>query len=207
MDKEMINFYYVQLNSCVKGEKVVFSFNGIEKMYLGLFTEAQYKKYKEDMTSVKRNLCTTKAVGTITSDGDWYAVFDNNGETLDKINTSVRRFDPSFTNDEARACSAPAGISYVYNADDTATKGVMIDHWKENQHKDSKMDLSKKTFTCPSCGKTVNTSDLHGAHVEKIGGPKGKLYITPTCGSCNTSKTKRIFKVATIDLVDAPKEE
>lgn len=203
----MTNFYYVPLNSCVKGEKLVFSFSGMGKMYLGLFTEAQYKKYKEDMTSVKRTLCPTKAVGTITSDGDWYAVFDNNGETLDKINTSVRRFAPSFTNDEARACNAPAGVSYVYNADDTTTKGVMIDHWKGNQHKDSKLDLTKKTFTCPSCGKIVNTSNLHGAHVEKINGSNGKQYITPTCDSCNTSKTKRIFKVATIDLIDAPEEK
>lgn len=200
-----VNFYFVRLNSCVKGEKVVFSFDGLQKMYLGLLTEEQYEKYKEDMTSVKRTFTTTKAVGTVANDGDCYAVFDNNGKYLEDVKTSVRRFAPSFTNEEARACVETTGVSYVFNADDTTTEGVMIDHWKKNQHKGSKLDLSRKTVICPSCCKTVSITDLHGAHVTKISDTNGKLYITPTCSSCNTSKTKRIFKVATVDLVEAPK--
>lgn len=79
---------------------------------------------------------------------------------------------------------------------------VMIQYWKDHQNKNSQINLNDKTFVCPSCGRRVNTEELHGAHVVKLNGKK--LYITPTCDSCNTSKTNRIFKVATIDLIEAP---
>lgn len=201
----MYKSYYVKMTSCVKGELIEFFFTGLEEMYLSLLTEDEYAQYCDNINSVKRSLCHDRAIGTITEDGVWYAVFDNNGVDMNNVQTSVRRFAPSFTNSEIDTFKAPQGTSYVLNAKDTPSDGSMIQYWKEHQHANSKINLNNKTFRCPSCGKTVKTSDLHGAHVIKTTQPNGTLYITPTCDSCNTSKINRIFKVDTIELVEAPK--
>lgn len=200
----MYLYYHVELNSCVKGELIEFYFSGLTKMYLGLLTKDEFEKYQEDMSSVSRNLCSTRAVGKVTSDGTWYAVFDCGGKMVGEIQKSVRRFAPSFSTQEISALTAPSGVSYVLNAEDTATKGSMLQHWKDNQKKESKINLDNKTFVCPSCGKRVGTDVLHGAHVVIVNG-SAEQFITPTCDSCNTSKTKRIFKVNSCDLVPAPK--
>ena len=203
----MHTYFYVEMKSCVKGELIEFYFAGLPQMYLGLLSEEEYKKYQNDMSSVSRNLCKTRAVGTIKSDGTWYAVFDLNGKQLAELQTSVRRFAPSFSKQEVSEFSASNGVSYVLNAEDTTTDKSMIQHWKDNQNKDSKINLDNKTFVCPSCCKRVNTEDLHGAHVIKVNDRSGSMYITPTCDSCNTSKTKRIFKVDSCDLVLAPQKK
>lgn len=92
------------------------------------------------------------------------------------------------------------------NAHKTAAKESMIQHWKDNQDKNSKLDLTKKQFVCPSCGKTVDTDTLNGAHVHRINDSNKTIYITPTCESCNKSKVNRIFMVDRIDLILPPKE-
>ena len=97
-------------------------------------------------------------------------------------------------------------VCRVFNASDTEADGSMIQYWKDHQNKNSKINLDNKTFLCPSCGKTVNVSSLHGTHVIKQYDSSGVLYITPTCDSCNTSKTTRIFKVNDVDLIIAPNQ-
>ena len=156
------------------------------------------------MKSVVRHICTTNAIATIDSDGVWYAIFDNNGSEFNNVSGSIRRYSPELTNDEVWKDIVPDGVSFVYNAKDTDADGSMIQYWKDHQHKDSKINLDNKTFVCPSCGKRVNTDSLHGAHVVRMKGNGTTMYITPTCDSCNTSKTNRLFKVETIDLIVAP---
>lgn len=200
----MYDFFSVEMKSCIKGEQVLFTFSGFKEMYLGLLTEAEYKEYKENMNSVQRKRCQSGTIGKITSDGVWYAVFDLNGTQMKAIETHAIRFSPSFSQQEIQSATPAADESYVFNAEDTPSDGVMIDHWKKHQHKNSTINLENKTFKCPSCGKTVKTEELHGAHVLKVLGHDNKLYITPTCNTCNTNKNNRIFKVKTIDLVVAP---
>ena len=200
----MAKSLFVRMTGCVKGEKIKFIFSGLEKMNLAILSEDKYAQYEKDVKSVVMHICTTNAIATIDSDGVWYAIFDNNGSELNNVSGSIRRYSPELTNDEVWKDIVPDGASFVYNAKDTDADGSMIQDWKDHQHKDSKINLDNKTFVCPSCGKRVNTDSLHGAHVVKVRGGNSKFYITPTCDSCNTSKTNRIFKVATIDLVEAP---
>lgn len=199
----MGTYLYLRMTGCVKGEKIKFVFSGLETMNLAILSEARFEQYEDNLKMVLRHKCKTNAIGTIEKDGVWYAVFDNNGAELTNVTGSIYRYSPCLTNEEISNDAVKAGESLVLNATDTEADGSMIQYWKEHQHKHSKINLDNKTFVCPSCGCRVNTDVLHGAHVVKVNG--SKQYITPTCDSCNTSKTNRVFKVATIDLVEAPK--
>ena len=98
---------------------------------------------------------------------------------------------------------APVLRMRVKNAKDTEADESMIQYWKDHKGQFATVDLSKNTCQCPSCGKTVKTTEMDGAHVVSVNGG-GKLYITPTCRTCNRSKVNRIFEVSAFDLVDAP---
>ena len=140
---------------------------------------------------------------TISRDGDFWLVGDLDGNKVDCIYDKVTRFAPGISLDDALGFRHSLDENYVINADNTVTAGSMIDFWKENQDDKSTIDLSKKTFVCPCCGKIVPIGRVHGAHVHKY--KDTTLYITPTCDTCNTSKVKRFFKVKDIDLVKAPR--
>ena len=200
----MDKYLSLRLTGCVKGEKIKITFSVLNRMYVALLTEEEFDKYKDNVNSVKRSLCSTNAIATIQRDGVWYVVVDNNDIDLQNIKCDVYRYAPSFTNDDIWNNVVPQGMSCVLNATDTESDGSMIQYWKDHQHKNSKINLENKTFVCPSCGKTVNVRSLHGAHVIKQYDIKGALYITPTCDSCNTSKTNRVFKVNDVDLIIAP---
>ena len=200
----MANYLYLRMAGCIKGEKIKFEFTGLEKMNLAILTEERFTQYDKDIKSVVRNRCLTNAVAEIDSDGVWYAVFDDDGAELKDVTGTVHRYSPLFTKDEVWNDTVPQGMSLVYNAKETEADGSMIQYWKEHQHKNSKINLNNKSFVCPSCGKRVSIDSLHGAHVVRMKGNGTTMYITPTCDSCNTSKTNRLFKVETIDLIVAP---
>lgn len=196
---------FKELTSCVRGELIELKFTGAEKMYVALLTEEEYNKYRENINSVKRQLYTSPAYFRASGEERMYIVHDLDGKDVSNIKGTVRRFAPDFTPKDAQGLPH-IGETYVKNAHDTEANESMIQHWKDNQDKNSKLDLTQKQFVCPSCGKTVDTDTLNGAHVYRINDANKTLYITPTCESCNKSRVDRIFKVNRIDLILPPKE-
>ena len=172
-------------------------------IYPQILTDEQYKKYQKNLNVFTKVPMNAPIGLTISRDGDFWLVGDLDGNKVDGIYDKVTRFAPGISLDDALGFRHYLDENYVINADNTVTAGSMIDFWKENQDKKSTIDLSKKTFVCPCCGKIVPIGRVHGAHVHKY--KDTTLYITPTCDTCNTSKVKRFFKVKDIDLVKAPR--
>ena len=131
-----------ELNSCVKGELIELKFSGVDQMYCALLSEAEYHKYEKNFSSVKRNYHTSPVYFRVSGDADkLYIIHDLDGRDVGKNSGWVRRFAPSFTPSEAQGIP-PIGTSYVKNAHDTEASESMIQHWKSNQSKSSKLDLN-----------------------------------------------------------------
>ena len=201
----MNTYMYIELSSCVKGERFKYTFTGGDSdQNVALLTEAQFEKYKEKRENVKRQRMSSPAVLTSTTDDDKLVlVRDMDGKAYpEKTSGKVERYSPLIP--EASLDGKPKLFHQrVKNASNTDADDSMIKYWDEHKSKYATVDLTKKTIVCPSCGKTVNVSELDGAHVV-INGKGSKKYITPTCQTCNRSKVKRIFEVNTFDLVEAP---
>lgn len=198
----MENYYAVQLSSCVKGELILLKAN-VPYLYAHLFTDVQFQAYKKWKPQGIHFPMEIPVDLNASCDGDFWLVVDDGGDKIDNVKFSFRRFAPNISKSDAIGMGHYSFETYVINADDTLTEGSMIQYWKENHDSKSKIDLSKHTFVCPSCGKIVSTSRVHGAHVHSYK-DVSNLYITPTCDSCNSSKVKRYFKVNKVDLVEAP---
>ena len=198
----MENYYAVQLSSCVKGELILLKAN-VPYLYAHLFTDVQFQAYKKWKPQGIHFPMEIPVDLNASCDGDFWLVVDDGGDKIDNVKFSFRRFAPNISKSDAIGMGHYSFETYVINADDTLTEGSMIQYWKENHDSKSKIDLSKHTFVCPSCGKIVSTSRVHGAHVHSYK-DVSTLYITPICDSCNSSKVKRYFKVNKVDLVEAP---
>lgn len=198
----MENYYAVQLSSCVKSELILLKAN-VPYLYAHLFTDVQFQAYKKWKPQGIHFPMEIPVDLNASCDGDFWLVVDDGGDKIDNVKFSFRRFAPNISKSDAIGMGHYSFETYVINADDTLTEGSMIQYWKENHDSKSKIDLSKHTFVCPSCGKIVSTSRVHGAHVHSYK-DVSTLYITPTCDSCNSSKVKRYFKVNKVDLVEAP---
>ncbi len=96
----MDKFLSLRLTGCVKGEKIKITFTGLNKMYVALLTEEDFEKYKDNISSVKRTLCSTNAIATVQRDGVWCVVIDNNGFEFQNVKGDVYRYAPSFSNDD-----------------------------------------------------------------------------------------------------------
>lgn len=194
----------IELTSCVKGEQINIIFSGSNKLCLALLTQDGYKSYEKNIDSVKRYIVDSSPARFIVSEeGILYLVADLDGTDVNSLKIDIEgRYAPNLKEVEIRLHCTNPGKVLVKNAEDTTTDGSMIQHWIDNKLKASRINLDK--FTCPSCGCPVSRNHIHGAHVQKVRG--SKWYITPTCDSCNTSKTKRIFRVAECDLVEAPND-
>lgn len=200
----MYTHIYKELPSYVAGEKIHVKFDSVRTMNAAILTENEYEQYKKDFTSVTRVTISSSGIVFRNVEGRMILVLDLDGSNVDSISTSITRYSKILTDNEIMTSQLPLGQVLVRNAHDTQTDGSMIQYWREHKHKDCKINLNNETFLCPSCGNYVKTSDVHGAHVVKVGGMFRSFYITPTCASCNTSKTDRIFKVNNVDLVVAP---
>ena len=156
------------------------------------------------MNSVKRKPMVSPAIITSTTDDEKLVmVRDLGGKDYPaKTSGNTVRYSPLFSIASIEKM-APALRMRVKNAKDTEADESMIQYWKDHKGQFATVDLSKNTCQCPSCGKTVKTTEMDGAHVVSVNGG-GKLYITPTCRTCNRSKVNRIFEVSAFDLVDAP---
>ena len=204
----MSTFKYIELSSCVRGERFKYTFKGDGKQYVALLTESQYKKYKEDFDNVNRTLLCSPVVFTSNTDEDkLFIVRDLDDKDLPEAwSGTVKRYSPLIP--VAKIDNLPSLLNRrVRNATDTDADESMIQYWEDNKDKDATIDLSKKTLLCSSCGKEVKTDELDGAHVVFANGGSKTLYITPTCRTCNRSKVNRIFEVNKHDLVIAPEEE
>lgn len=192
----------IELKSCVKGEQINVSFSGSTKLYMAILTEVGYNDYEEDIHSVPRDLVSgSPARFVVHKEGVIYVVADLNGYDMRGVKFELEgRYAPNIMQIQIDTHYPSLGKALVRNAEDTTTEGSMVQYWEDNKSSSSKIDLDK--FVCPSCQKQTSRDRIHGAHVQKIRG--SKWYITPTCDSCNTSKTKRIFQVNTCDLVEAP---
>lgn len=194
-----------ELSTCVRGEHFKYSFSGGDReQYVALLTPQQFNAYKESLGNVKRTLTSSPVVLTSNTDEEnLYLVRDMNGkEYPQETRVKIERYSPLIAKEEIDKAPKVSHLR-VKNAVNTDADESMIQYWKDNKSKDATVDLTKKTCICPSCGKTVNTSDLDGAHVVIVG-KRGKQYITPTCATCNRSKVDRIFEVNNSDLVEAP---
>lgn len=202
----MAKHKFKELSSCVRGERFKYTFSGVCEQYVALLTESEYEKYKQDYTSVERKLVSSPFVLISNSDDDkLVAVIDLGGKDFPKgWSGSVKRYSPVVPVADIDKSPSIFNNLRVKNAKDTEADESMIQYWKDNKDKNSKIDLSKRTFRCPSCGKTVKVEELDGAHVIPASGSSQTLYITPTCRTCNRSKVDRIFEVNNADLVKAP---
>lgn len=202
-----MTYKYVELSSCVKGEKFKYTFKGTGQQYVGLLTEKEYKDYLDKGTRGKLKLMSSPAILTSSTDEEkLYIVRDLGDKDMPKDWTgNCERFSPLMSDLSVKSGTSGILKRLVVNADDSEAEGSMIDYWKDNQSVHSRIDLTKATYQCPSCGKTVSTSKLDGAHVNLVNGGDKKKYIIPTCQTCNRSKVKRKFEVNPLDLVEAPK--
>lgn len=172
--------------------------------YVALLTQQQFEAYQKGFNKVDRIPAASPVV--LTSDTDeekLYLVRDMDGkEYPEEASGSVERYSPLIAKE---SINLPKVFHHrVKNAENTDADDSMIQYWKDNKSKYAKIDLSKETCQCPSCGKTVRSSDFDGAHVVIVG--KGdEQYITPTCKTCNRSRVERVFEVYVNDLVKAPK--
>lgn len=201
----MAKYKYKEFSSCVKGEIFKYTFTGGEEIQnVALLTEEQFESYKKDMNSVKRKPMVSPAIITSTTDDEKLVmVRDLGGKDYPaKTSGNTVRYSPLMPIASIEKM-APALRMRVKNAKDTVADESMIQYWKDNKGQFATVDLTNKTCQCPSCGKTVKTTEMDGAHVISAKG-SGKLYITPTCSTCNRSKVNRIFEVSAFDLVDAP---
>ena len=200
-------FKYLELSSCVKGERFKYTFKGEGKQNVALLTEEEYKTYSDGCNSVERVLTTSPAVLiSKTDDEKLYIVRDlGNKDVPDDWKGSVDRYSPLIAVFDLDKLS---GIfkRRMKNAANTDADESMIQYWDENKDKNATIDLTQKTCQCPSCGKIVKTTELDGAHVVLANGSSKTEYITPTCRSCNRSKVNRIFEVNLSDLVLAPEK-
>lgn len=198
----MSTFKYRTLGHCIRGEQYYFEFTGSNKICVNFFTPEQFELYKKDITAIRRFVFIESPCSLyVTEESDIIAVADLDGVDVSKLQVNVHGpFAWDLTTEEMVSKVTSKGCVLVHNADDTVTDGSMIQHWIDNQPETSRINLNK--FTCPSCGCRVTRDHIHGAHVQKVRG--SKWYITPTCDSCNTSKTKRLFRVAGCDLVETP---
>lgn len=197
-------YKYIELSSCVKGEQFKYTFKGNKTQYVALLTESQFKEYKKDFNNVNRFGVTSPIVLTSKTDDEKLVIVrDLNGaEVPTEWGGTVARYSPLIS--KFNIDKGPSILKCrVKNASDTDADESMIQYWKDNK-KSVAIDLSKKTCQCPSCGKTVKTSEMDGAHVVKVNNTDGKEYITPTCQTCNRSKVNRNFEVSAFDLVEAP---
>lgn len=202
----MAKILYAECKSCVKGERFKYSFSGGDTLqYVALLTPNQFDECKTDFRRVRGNLLASPAVFTSSTDDEvLYLVRHMNGKEYPKgASALVERFSPLIPQCEIDKNPGPLR-QRVKNAQDTDADGSMIQYWRDNVGKLASIDLSKSTCRCPSCGKMVNTSDFDGAHVVIVGKEGGKVYITPTCKTCNRSKVDRIFEVSIHDCVVAP---
>lgn len=79
-----------------------------------------------------------------------------------------------------------------------------IDFWKSK--KSLAMLKQGNGYVCPDCENITDEDDFHGAHVIKENG--SKLYIVPTCSSCNEEKdTTSLFEVEEDWLVPMPEKK
>lgn len=197
-----MDYKYKELNSCVKGEQINIKFSGVKKICLALLTPDAFKQYKEDLDNVQRYIIETSPdLFTATQDGDLVAVADLDGQDIKHVKVEIEgRYAPNIKQTQIDTHNPNIGKALVRNAEDTTTEGSMIQYWEDNKSSSTKIDLDK--FVCPSCQKRTSRDHIHGAHVQKVRG--SKWYITPTCDTCNTFKTKRIFQVNACDLVEAP---
>jgi hypothetical protein len=201
----MCKYLYEELPSCVEGEIFQFCFTGVKKARVALFTEDEFAKYEENQKYFQINELGSPVYFKVKGEGKHIVVLDLDGEVIPVgVDGQTLRFSPLFTIEEIKRNKAEKGIKYVANAHHTDADRSMIQYWKDNQDEKSTIDLNKGYFICPSCGKKVQTSVLHGAHVNYVDGSPAHQFITPTCDSCNTSKVDRIFKVSALDLIDAP---
>ena len=173
-------------------------------MNAAILTEKEYEQYKKDFTSVRRVIITSASIVYRNVEGKMILVLDANGSNVDTISTDIARYSKLLADSEILSSQLPLGQTLVRNAHNTQSDGSMIQYWKDHQQKKCKINLDNESFICPSCGKYVKTVDVHGAHVVKGNASFRLLYITPTCDSCNTSKTDRVFKVNNVDLIIAP---
>ena len=198
----MSTYKYRNLGHCIKDEQYYFEFQGSNKMCANFLTPEEFELYKKDMNAVRRFISNASPCGiSVAEESDIIAVFDLNGADVSRLQVYVSGpFAWNFTMEEMVTKATSKGQVLVHNAEDTTTDGSIIQHWIDNKPDASRIIL--KNFTCPSCGCRVSRNHIHGAHVQKVRG--SKWYITPTCDSCNTSKTNRVFRVAECDLVEAP---
>lgn len=192
----MVKYKYIALSVCVKGEIIKYTFSGWDEVQnVDLLTEEQFKSYKEGMNSVKRKFMASPAIiASTTDDEKLVLVRDLGGKDYPADSkVSVTRYSPLI------ALGAIDKIPLILKlrvkkAKDTVADEGMIQYWKDHKNQQATIDLTKKTCQCPSCGKTVKIADMDGAHVVSAKG-SGKLYLTPTCSTCNRSKVDRIFEV------------
>lgn len=200
----MSTFKYRTLGHCIRGEQYYFEFSGSNKICVNFLSPEQFEMYKKNINALRRYVFDQSPFSLSSSEEcDIVAVADLNGDEVSKLQVNIQGpFAGNLTMEEMVSKVTSKGCVLVHNADDTVTDGSMIQHWIDNQPKTSRINLNK--FTCPSCGCRVTRDHIQGAHVQKVRG--SKWYITPTCDSCNTSKTKRLFRVEECDLVEAPNE-
>lgn len=202
----MAKYKYKELSSCVKGERFKYTFSdGEETQNVALLTEEQFESYKEDMKSAKRKAMASPAIITSAYDDEKLVLVRDLGGKVYPAGSkgTVTRYSPLIPI-ASIGKMAPVLRMRVKNAKDTEADESMIQYWKDHKGQFATVDLTNKTCQCPSCGKTVKTTEMDGAHVVSANGG-GKIYITPTCRTCNRSKVNRIFEVSVFDLVDAPK--
>ena len=199
----MVTYLYYKISGYISGERILVKFGTVQEMNFAILTDDELKSYVKDFKSVQRVKVPSSSTVFREIEGDVTLVCDIDGGDVDNITASVQRYSPLLSDDEILNGVA-TGFSIVRNANNTPSDGSMIKYWRDNQDQNSNIDLDITTFRCPSCGKLVSTSKVHGAHVTKGISIFNTLYLTPTCESCNTSKTNRLFKVETIDLVVAP---
>lgn len=69
-----------------------------------------------------------------------------------------------------------------------------IDFWESKKNKYALYYEDKKLYKCAKCGNFFAWANFDGAHILKVGSSDQKLYIYPTCKSCNEGRDETPFE-------------
>lgn len=187
---------FAKLTNRHAGDRVKVSFNIPSNVYL--MTADNYECYKNNNEFIRIfSQGSIDAFLDVPFDGEWYLVIEacNNYKTLE-CSYNITPVVGTEWNDVTK------GSVIVHNVPNTSEKDItdMADYWEEQKG----YKLSGNDLICRSCHQKVKRSDIDGTHVRLSHITKSKLYVVPTCNSCNRSKQDKDFIVPSSWLVEAP---
>lgn len=187
---------YVKIEKCSAGDVIIATSNILSNIHL--MTEDNFKRCQNNKNFVSiYNKKVMRSTLYAPFDGDWYLVFIPVYPNQPLIaNYDYKKVDGSKWN------NVDGESVIVHNAPHTGGMDNFdkADYWEEQ----TGLKLPDSEFICLSCHEYAKRDEVDGAHVKLSHVTNSKMYIVPTCQTCNRSRQDRDFIVPAKWLVELP---